>query len=351
MLFRPLALWSLLLLPLPSWGLGLGELALASVLGEPLQASVELRGASHWRERQISAVAVAQLPDLPAQRLTVTVAQSMAATTLLVSSATAIQVPLFAIELTVQAPAAQLQRRYTVALPLPQLSGRQTPPLQPLSVDQAAAPAADPVAAVPFAAASSTLEQSLAVEAVAPAAAAAVSPSELPVAAPAEHQSRPAVPLVQRSWLLLIALPLLLVLLVLIAVRYRRRAQAAPAGRAASAGAPSAGKIPYPQATPALQPRAATIAETATAAVTAESAAAPRTLEFVPDAAVAPALSGRRQPVAVAQPAAGAGAKPAPPPPQPSLAEQLADCYTALAEPQLAARVRAAAKLANEEQL
>lgn len=123
-------------LPAPVAALGLGELNVATPLGEPLQAVVELRGVAQWSERQVSVTASAELPGQPPQRLTARFEQSLAGATVLISSRQRFDAPLFQLQLVIQTPVAELQRSYSVALALPTVQSTLQPlqPPQPPSV-------------------------------------------------------------------------------------------------------------------------------------------------------------------------------------------------------------------------
>ena len=158
MLIRALTLITLCWLPLAAVALGLSEPRFASVLGEPLQASLVVRGVEQWSERQVSVAAVAELPGQGEQHLQATLVQSMAGATLLLSSRARIDAPLFQLQLTVHTPTGQLQRRYSVSLPVLRNAQRtadpvwsQTPNARaiPPSLESSLMAAAAPVSAAP----------------------------------------------------------------------------------------------------------------------------------------------------------------------------------------------------------
>lgn len=306
-------------------GLGLGELDVASPLGEPLQAVVALRGVEQWSERQLSVTASAQLPGQPAQRLSASFEQSMAGAALLISSRQRINAALFEVELTVHTPAGELQRNYSVALALPaEPAASAVPSLEPLEL-----PAAPAVAVV------QALPDALAEPASAPA---ATSSAALAVGHPAPpvFQSIPP-PADGGCWwtAALVAAALIGVsggLRTRLKLRAaRRRRQPAPA----AAPQPSQRAAIAYVATPAPEPDSELDAEPVKTAAAVQSPLSFQLVEAVtPSAAAAQPEPSRRtitfdSAVCDGQPDTAE-----------ALAEQLAGCYDSLGEPQLAAALR-----------
>ncbi len=319
-------------------GLGLGELEIASPLGEPLQAAVALRGVEQWSERQLSVTASAQLPGQPAERLNASFEQSMAGAALLISSRQRINAALFELQLTVHTPAGELQRSYSVALALPAVTAAsRVPPLQPPAGPVASAAQLQPSEpAAPSAAPPPITTAVLAPTRSAPQAATA-SPSPIQPAAATGSRGR--------WWTAALIAAALLGLAIKLRARLtpgagRPRRQPAAAVAAAAPARPRAA-IAYvappstPVSVPAAKPAAKPVGDMAAPAAAARSPLPFQLVETAEPPAAALRAAPSRRTISFDDSARGAQSESAD-----TLAEQLAGCYDSLGEPQLAAALR-----------